>query len=159
MYNTLNKVTPRINHFDYKKYHFYLYVYLNPFRKWDKSYSILGETVHFAFEPIYIGKATGDGYRHNQHIAEYLKNGSEQLADGQIHNEVKKRAFAEVEKNMNHATDPHLPRNWDEYQRDWVIILKGFQTAEELSNAENAFVKIIGNKRRGTGPLTNALLG
>ena len=161
MINPLEKVRPRINHFDYTKYNFYVYVYLNPFKEIQLKYKMPGQYVEFAYEPIYVGKATGAGFRHNQHIAEYLKNGLEQKGTTTIHNETKKKAFKELEQNMKTigASNAKYPRNWEEYQRDWVIIIKAFSTQQESIRYEGTIIKTIGTIRRATGPLVNALLG
>lgn len=164
------KVRPRLNHFRYKDVSFYIYVYLNPFKQERKIYHLPnGEYIEFAYEPVYIGKGTNShtddkfrsGYRMNQHIAEYLKNGSEVIDGKQIHNEFKRRAFKNIEDNMRkygHG-DIDMPRNWDEYKKSWVIILNDYPTAMALEAAERNYIKGIGTQRRGTGPLVNALLG
>ena len=162
MINPLEKVRPRINHFDYKKYPFYVYVYLDPFKPEQTKYKLPGQYLEFAYRPIYVGKATnGAGFRHNQHIAEYLKTGKEVEGTTTIHNETKKQAFKELEKNMElyGSTNAMLPRNWKEYQRDWIIIIKALDNPFELKRFEATVIKTIGTIRRGTGPLVNALLG
>ena len=164
------KVRPRLNHFRYKDVSFYIYVYLNPFKQERKLYHLPnGEYIEFAYEPVYIGKGTNShtddkfrsGYRMNQHIAEYLKNGSEVIDGKQIHNEFKRRAFKNIEDNMRKYGygDIDMPRNWDEYKKSWVIILNDYPTAMALEAAERNYIKGIGTQRRGTGPLVNALLG
>jgi len=155
----LEKVRPRINHFDYNKYHFYVYVYLNPFKPLQSKYKLPGHYIEFAFEPIYIGKATNAGFRHNQHIAEYLKNGKEVINNVKIYNELKRKKFKELEENMKHSNSVHLPRNWKEYQRDWVIIIKAFDNQFDSSRYERVAIKTIGTQRKGTGVLVNAILG
>lgn len=159
--NSLGKVSPRINHFDHHQYQFYVYVYLDPFAHVNLKYMVGQVPYHFAYAPIYIGKATGQGYRHNQHIAEYLKFGSEELGSIKIHNELKKKTFANLERNMikygNSST--HLPRNWEEYQRDWVIVLAGYDDQESLVQGEKLLIRSIGTVRKNTGPLVNAILG
>lgn len=159
--NTLEKVTPRENHFDHHNYHFYIYVYLNPFAPATLKYNVHSVEYKFAYEPIYIGKATNKGYRHNQHIAEYLKAGSEESGNIKIHNELKKQTFKALEYNMLHHSSQgnHLPRSWEEYQRDWVIILKGYDDQQSLELGEADFIRSIGTVRKGTGILVNAILG
>ena len=161
MYGTLEKVSPRINHFDHNRYNYYVYVYLDPFEEIDYQVQVGQVPYQFHYRPIYIGKATNKGYRHNQHIAEYLKQGSEEYNGHKIHNELKKQTFKQLEENMRQhgAKAHHLPRNWDEYQRDWVIILKGFNDDKSLIRGEAELIRTIGTVRKGTGPLVNAILG
>jgi hypothetical protein len=162
MINPLEKVRPRVNHFNYKDHSHYVYVYLNPFREVQSKYRLPGQFIEFAYEPIYVGKGTsGKGYRLNQHIAEYLKNGEETRNHQTIHNETKKNAFKELEKNMKTFghTNVKYPRDWEEYQKDWVIVIKALNNPDALSRFESTLIKTIGTVRRGTGPLVNALLG
>lgn len=161
MINPLEKVRPRVNHFDYTKYQFYVYVYLDPFDEIQSQYRMPGHIVEFAYRPIYIGKATGAGFRHNQHIAEYLKNGKETEKNQTIHNEVKKKAFKKLENDMKRYghTNVKYPRDWKEYQRDWVIVIKALNNQNDLMRYESTLIRTIGTIRRGSGPLVNALLG
>ena len=164
------KVRPRLNHFRYKDISYYIYVYLNPFKSGRTLYHLPnGENVEFAYEPIYIGKGTNShtddqmrsGYRMNQHISEYLRKGSEDVGGRTIHNEIKRKAFQDLETNMIKLGNSNIyfPRNWKEYKNSWVIILNDYQTNQQLENAEKNYIKGIGTQRRGTGPLVNALLG
>jgi len=162
MINPLEKVRPRVNHFDYKNHPFFVYVYLNPFKEVNAKYKLPGQYIEFAYEPIYIGKGSnGAGYRHNQHIAEYLKNGQESQGRNVIHNETKRLAFKHLEQNMKKYghTNVKYPRNWQEYQKDWVIILKVFDSNFDSARFEKNAIKNIGTIRKNTGPLVNALLG
>lgn len=161
MINVLEKVRPRINHFDYKKYPFYTYVYLNPFKEVQLKYKLPGQYLEFAYEPFYIGKASGAGFRHNQHIAEYLKTGKETKNHKIIHDPMKREYFQQLEKDMKQygSTNVKYPRNWEEYQRDWIIIIKALNNPDALSRFESSTIKIIGTIKRGNGPLVNILLG
>ena len=161
MINQLMKVQPRINHFDYTKYPFYTYVYLNPFKEVQLKYRLPGEYLEFAYEPFYIGKATGAGFRHNQHIAEYLKNGTETVNHRTVHDPYKKEAFKKLEADMKQygPTNIKYPRNWEEYQKDWIIVIKALNNASALARYESNVIKIIGTQKRGSGPLVNILLG
>ena len=161
MISKFEKVRPRINFHDYKIHHFYVYVYLDPFKEEYRKYIIDGEIVEFAYRPIYIGKATNAGFRHNQHIAEYLKNGRESNRGRVIHNQMKKNYFKDLETNMVKLgnSNPNFPRDWNEYQKNWVIIMKSFQTQIQLIKAEASYIRNIGTVKKGTGPLVNALLG
>lgn len=162
MINPLEKVRPRVNHFDYKKYQFYVYVYLNPFKEIQLKYKLPGQYLEFAYEPIYVGKGTnGKGYRLNQHIKEYLKTGKETKGSYTIHNEVKKRAFKQLEKDMQQYgnSNPKYPRNWEEYKKNWIIVIKALDSQFDLQRFEATVIKTVGTIRRGTGPLVNALLG
>jgi len=161
MINLFDKVSPRINYHNYKIHNFYIYVYLDPFQQQYYKYRINGEIIEFAYRPVYIGKATNQGFRHNQHIAEYLKNGQESDRGKTIHNQIKKEYFKKIETNMIKLgnSNPNYPRNWKEYQANWIIIMKSFQTQQQLQRAEADLIKGIGTIRKGTGPLVNALLG
>jgi len=156
------KVRPRLHYFDYNEHKFFIYVYLDPFTEKHNKYKLPnGDIIEFMYLPVYIGKGTGAGFRHNQHIAEYLKNGEENLNGRVIHNELKRRKFKEIEQNMiryGHG-DINLPRTWEEYKKNWIIILNEYGAAQQLEAAERNFIKGIGTQRRGTGPLVNALLG
>lgn len=161
MIHALEKVRPRINHYDHNKYPYYVYVYLDPFDERQYKFRMPGEYLEFAYTPIYIGKATGAGFRHNQHIAEYVKDGREQDGSRIIHNQTKKEKFKKLEDDMKRYghTNVKLPRNWEEYQRDWVIVIKALKNSDALSRYEATAIKNVGTVRRKTGPLVNALLG
>jgi len=161
MINQLEKVRPRINHFDYKKYPFYTYVYLNPFKEVDLKYRLPGQFLEFAYEPFYVGKATGAGFRHNQHIAEYLKTGKETINHRTINDPHKRDAFRQLEKDMNQygSTNVKFPRDWKEYQRDWIIVIKASSDQSSLVRFEKSVISTIGTLKTGRGPLVNILLG
>ena len=161
MINPLEKVRPRINHFDHKLYPFYTYVYLNPFKEVQLKYKLPGQYLEFAYEPFYVGKATGSGFRHNQHIVDYLKTGKETINHQTIHDPHKRDAFRQLEKDMKSLghTNVKYPRDWEEYQRDWIIVIKALNNAEALSRFESTVIKTIGTQKRGNGPLVNILLG
>jgi hypothetical protein len=152
--NTLQlyKVFPKIDDFNYMKYQFYIYVYLNPFKPLSKPFKFItkkGQEHCLAFEPLYIGKASrGFGYRHNQHITAF-KNGKEQ-------NLLKIEAFKELEKRMElsksmNATD--MPHDWKEYQLNWVNIIAEFDNAQDLLEYEVDLIKQIGTRYSKTGKL------
>lgn len=161
MIHPLEKVRPRINHFDHKLYPYYVYVYLDPFDERQYKVKMPGEYLEFAYTPIYIGKATGSGFRHNQHVAEYVKTDLEQINGRTIHNRTKLERFKKLEDDMKHYghTNVKYPRNWEEYQRDWVIVIKAFDNSHALVRYEAEAIRRIGTLRRETGPLINALLG
>ena len=156
------KVRPRLHFFDYNIHKFYIYVYLDPFKEKYSKYKLPnGEVIEFMYEPVYVGKGTGAGFRLNQHIAEYLKNGQEENKGIKIHNELKRRKFKEIENNMLRYGHGNIdfPREWKEYKKNWIIILGEYGTAQQLEAAERNFIKGIGTQRKGTGPLVNAILG
>ena len=161
MINQLEKVRPRINHFDYKLYPFYTYVYLNPFKEVQLKYKLPGQYLEFAYEPFYVGKATGAGFRHNQHIAEYLKSGKETVNHKTVHDPFKKEAFKQLEQNMKQygSSNVKYPRNWEEYQKDWIVIIKASSNADALARFEKNVISTIGTLKSGRGPLVNILLG
>ena len=77
--NTLQlyKIFPKIDDFNYMKYQFYIYIYVNPFKPLNKPLKIqtLTNKEHcLAYEPLYVGKASrGFGYRHNNILVLFLK--------------------------------------------------------------------------------------
>jgi len=170
----LHKVIPRVDLHDYKNNHFYIYCYLNPFKSvinkflvdFDKDlndeYNLPSTPTEFIFgyEPIYIGKATGAGYRHNQHLIEFAKC-SQDIDDNNriIINQYKKEAFQKIEDKMKENEDDNLPSNWKEYKDNWIIILTTANNQEELIRKEKALINSIGTIRKGTGSLTNATFG
>jgi hypothetical protein len=157
---SFQKVYPRENYHDIQQHNFYIYCYLNPFVTVDKKIIIEGEVFHFAYEPVYIGKAsTRHGYRHNQHIAEFLHGVDSQEPGNIIGNDIKKQTFFFIDKQLKENNDPNLPSSWEEYQKQWIIILKKYDTPEKLIAAEKEFIKSIGTIGKHTGPLTNAMLG
>jgi hypothetical protein len=60
---------------------------------------------------------------------------------------------------MKINTNPNLPSNWDEYQKNWIIIISSFNTAQELIQAEKEIIQAVGVQYKETGPLVNAILG
>jgi len=170
----LHKVIPRVDLHDYKNNHFYIYCYLNPFKKGVKKFEVdfdkdLNDKYNlsasptefiFGYEPIYIGKATGAGYRHNQHLIEFAKS-PQDIDDNNriVINHYKKEAFQNIEKNMEENKDDNLPSNWKEYKDNWIIILTTANDQEELMRKEKALINSIGTIRKGTGSLTNATFG
>ncbi len=161
MISKYQKVFPKVDYHDYKIHHFYTYVYLDPFDETNLVYNINGQKVEFAYRPIYIGKATNKGYRHSQHIAEYVKNGSESNGYRTIHNQIKKETFRQLETNMRKRghSSPDFPSNWKEYQDNWVIIMKTYNSQIQLQQGEKDLIRGIGTIKTGRGPLTNAILG
>lgn len=152
----LYKIYPKIDNFNYNRYQFYIYIYLDPFKKLEKAFNIIapdGKKYCSAYEPIYVGKASrGAGYRHNQHIQSFLKN--------QEHNILKVEKFQEIERNMKKAEKNNsigVPYNWKEYQLNWIVIHKAFSDAKELLKYEVGLIQSIGTKYRRKGPLVNKI--
>lgn len=158
-YLKFSKVYPKENYHNYNIHSFYIYCYLDPFNLKFTKYNIFGEDIYFAYEPIYIGKATTfHGYRHNQHIMEFL-NGKDSEEKNTNYNHIKKDKFKELEKKLKENKNPALPSNWEEYKKYWIIILKQYNNQMDLINAEKEFIKNIGVRYKQTGPLVNAILG
>ena len=148
------KVYPRKFNFDYIKDRFYIYVYLNPFKELNKPLEVnaLGKTFCFAYEPIYVGKATGSGYRQNQHLSTFRSN--------KENNQMKVKRLSEIQKQMAEAVarqDKSKPWNWDEYSNQYIIILETFPNAVSLLKFEVELIKNIGTVYDNTGPLTNKI--
>lgn len=148
------KIHPRIIHFDYIENRYFVYVYLNPFSdvKESISYTINNKNYCFGYSPLYIGKGTGAGYRHNQHISSFLKKTEK--------NHYKTEWFNYLEKQMIVAKlkkDYSKPWNWDEYKKSYVVVLEVFKTAEDLLDFEVKMIQTIGTLKRKTGPLVNII--
>jgi hypothetical protein len=145
----LAKVCPRINHFDYKKYNFFIYVYLDPWTPVDKKYLINGDEIEFKYQPWYLGKgANGPMFRHNQHLADYLK-GRELVKSPE-----KQHMFDYISKQIEQNRNPNLPSTWDEYKFFWIVILRQFKTERENRDWEREAIKVIGRNIH-SGPLVN----
>jgi len=148
------KVYPRKIDFNYVKDRFFIYVYLDPFKELTKPLVARagGKEWCFAYEPIYVGKGTGSGYRQHQHLQSF-KNDKE-------NNQFKKTKFQEIQKNMANAVaknDREKPWNWDEYKVSYIIVLEVFPDARQLLNFEVELIKNIGTKVDNSGPLTNKI--
>lgn len=152
--NTLQlyKVFPKIDDFNYMKYQFYIYVYINPFKPLNTPLKIVTKKNQehcFAFEPLYVGKASrGFGYRHNQHISTFLK--------GSENNPLKVKAFKELETKMTAAKKLNagsMPHDWKEYQMNWVTILAEFQNKEDLLEYEVHLINQLGTQYTKKGSI------
>lgn len=151
----LYKVYPKIQDFHHLKYKYYMYVYLDPFKELDKPLLFKSKKHEYisAYEPIYIGKASsGTGYRHNQHITNYINK--------KEHNPQKIKKFQELEKNFRLAEKQHSftkPHNWKEYQSGWIILLEAFNDPKKLLESEVELIKNIGTVYNKKGPLVNKI--
>jgi len=148
------KVYPRKLDFNYMKDQFFIYVYLNPFKDYKraKSFKVNNKEYCFAYEPIYIGKGTGAGYRQNQHLTAFLK--------GREKNRFKQEILEKISKGMADAAakqEHTKPWNWKEYQDGYVIILETFQDPKQLLKFEMTLINNIGTIFDRTGPLANKI--
>jgi len=148
------KVYPRKLSFNYMTDRFFVYVYIDPFQPLKKpmAVKVQNKKYCFAFNPIYVGKGTGGGYRQNQHIADFLNNKN--------HNPKKRELFQKIQEGMADAVakDAHqMPWNWKEYQNNYIIILETFNTAVDLLNFEVALINQLGTVFDKTGPLGNKI--
>jgi len=148
------KVYPRLLDFNYMKDRFYLYIYLDPFKELSSplTIKIQGEEFCFAYTPIYLGKGTGAGYRHNQHVTSYLNTFE--------NNQYKKKTFDGIHQQMSVAAaknEHNKPHDWKEYQKSYIIILKTFETAVDLLRFETEFINKLGTQFDKTGPLSNKI--
>ncbi len=151
-------VYPRKLDFKYQADKFFIYVYLDPFVELKKPLVVKvpnptgPKEFCFAYEPIYIGKGTGAGYRHNQHLKAFQSKRET--------NPEKIKAFQSIQDQMADAaaTQQHdKPWNWIEYQKKYVIVLETFQDPKELITFEMAMIKNIGTRWDKTGTLTNKI--
>jgi hypothetical protein len=140
--------------FNYARDNFFVYVYLNPFEEFDKpkKYKVGSQEFCFAYEPIYIGKGTGAGYRQHQHLAAFRQ--------GRETNPYKKEIFESIYDDMAKAAaenDHTKPWNWKEYQDRYIIILDTFQDPKLLLKFEIDLIKNIGTLHGKKGPLANKI--
>jgi len=159
-YMKFQKIHPRIDIHNYKEQKFYLYCYLDPFNDTILKYIINNQRYVFGYRPLYVGKATGAGYRHNQHLVEFAKSNMD-IDDNlkTFPNMWKKQIFADLEKKMLMNKNPDLPSNWNEYKDNWIIIMDTANSSEELIEKEKEIINKIGTLRKRTGYLVNATHG
>lgn len=149
------KVFPRKLNFNYVTDAFFIYIYLNPFVEFQtpKSYKIGNREFCFAYEPIYVGKGTGAGYRHNQHLSTFIR--------GNENNSFKVQVFSELQNNLADAASKQerdKPWNFDEYQKQYVVILETFQDPRALLDFEMKLINNIGTLKDQKGPLANKIV-
>jgi hypothetical protein len=148
------KVYPRKIDFNYRKDKFFIYIYLNPFKELSKaeSYRVQGKQFCFAYEPIYLGKGTGAGYRQHQHITSFIS--------GKEKNKYKLEILTSIKDAMANAAavrDHTKPWNWKEYQKGYVIVLETFQDPKQLLKFEMELINSIGIQHDKSGPLSNKI--
>ncbi len=150
------KVYPSKIDFKYQSYKFFIYVYLDPFQEFPKAMEAkAGEplkTYCFAYAPIYLGKGTGAGYRHNQHLKAFQNK--------RENNPEKIKAFEKIRDGMAEAAaiqDHTKPWNWKEYQNQYIVILETFEDPKELLKFEMQLIKELGTKWDHSGYLSNKI--
>ena len=148
------KVYPRVHQFNYMKDLFFIYIYLDPFKPYKQPFkvNVQNEDFCFAYEPFYLGKGTGAGYRHNQHLVAFQQ--------GHENNSFKIRAFKTLTDNLAEAAakqEPDTPWNLKEYKDRYIVILKTFETPEALLKFEMEFINKLGTQMDHKGPLTNKI--
>jgi hypothetical protein len=148
------KVYPRKIDFNYMRDKFFIYLYLNPFIEYHQPLEIKVQNNNFcfAYQPIYLGKGTGAGYRHNQHLTAFLS--------GREQNQFKVQTFKNIADHMANAAakqEKSKPWNWKEYQSQYIVILETFQNPKELLHFEMAMINAIGVQQDHTGPLANKI--
>lgn len=150
---SFNKVSPKL--FGHVTNHStnYIYCYLDPFEIFDETVKFpTMEDIHFYYLPYYIGKATSStGYRHFQHIKEF----SDFKDKKDIKNPDKMNYMLRIEEQMKSNKNPNLPSSWEEYAKDWIVILNRFDDQRTLATKERELIKYIGTIKRGNGPLIN----
>jgi hypothetical protein len=152
--SSIEKVCPRELYFDYTKHNFFIYVYLDPFQEINKKFHVDDNTSFtFKYRPFYIGKgSTGKGFRHNQHLADYINNREK------IKTKDKVNYLEEIKKKMDSNTDLHKPSTPEEYKKMWIVILKSVDTHHELVQLEHNLISSLGRIRDGgNGLLVNVL--
>jgi len=158
-----DKVSPRVHRFDYRKHHYAVYIYLDPFQSGNYIYKFeccgKPQTLKTGYLPVYVGKLERPlQYRMNQH----LNNFSAGREDTQ--NQYKKQFFQELERmieaNKNSGNPDNLmPRDLDDYKKYWVVIVKTFDDKKQLAEYERNLIKAIGVQYDSSGPLTNKKKG
>ncbi len=150
------KVYPSKIDFKYQSHKFFVYVYLDPFQEFPKALSVKAglpkKEYCFAFQCIYVGKGTGAGYRHRQHLKAFQS--------GRENNQYKVKAFQKIQDGMAEAAaiqDHTKPWNWKEYQQEYIKILETFESPEELLRFEMDLIKGLGTQWDNTGPLSNKI--
>jgi len=148
------KVYPRKTNFNYNADKFFIYVYLDPFRELEKPIVVKANNKEycFAYEPFYLGKGTGAGYRHNQHISAFKKNNE--------NNPFKVATLKRIEEEMVLAAAKHQenkPWTWTEFQQHYVVILETFQDPKELLKFEMTVINQLGTQQDKKGPLANKI--
>jgi hypothetical protein len=133
---------------------FFIYAYLDPFKELTKPLQVTAgsKEICFGYEPFYIGKGTGSGYRQHQHLKEFL--------DKREINRYKVEKLVEIESNMAKAAakgDISKPWNWEEFQKEWIIIIDTFENSHALVNFELELINKIGTRFDNSGPLTNKI--
>ncbi len=142
--------------FRYQAHKFFVYIYLNPFEEFTTPYTVdAGDPkveYCFAYAPIYLGKGTGAGYRHNQHLKAF-QNQRES-------NPEKIKAFQKIQDGMAEAAakaDHSKPWNWDEYRKGYVKILETFDDPKTLLKFEMEMINGLGTTWDRTGFLSNKI--
>ena len=74
-------------------------------------------------------------------------------------NKLKQEHFKDLDVLMKQNHDINLPSNWDDYKKDWIIILDTANSQEELIQKEKMYINTIGTIRKNSGPLVNATFG
>jgi hypothetical protein len=148
------KVYPRKIDFNYIKDQFFLYVYLDPFQELTKplKVNVNGHDYCFAYNPIYLGKGTGSGYRQNQHLTNFQNDRERNIKKIQIFQEINKNMALAAAKSNNDK-----PWSWKEYKDQFIIILDTFEDPKMLVKTEMDFINKIGTLWEGKGPLTNKI--
>ncbi len=150
------KVYPSETNFKYQAHKFFIYVYLDPFVEYPEAMKAKAgsppKEYCFAYAPIYLGKGTGAGYRHNQHLKAF-QNKRER-------NVYKVQAFQKIQDQMAEAAatqDHSKPWTWKEYQQQYVVILETFQDPKELLKFEMQMINTFGTQWDNTGTLANKI--
>jgi len=152
------KVYPRIDSFSYLKHSFYIYCYLDPGVCYLDNKKILQvetsfKTFYFGYEPFYIGKGVNRvGYRFNHHVNEYIAKRPDS-------NVLKHKKLEEIEKNFNKKDYPIS--SWQEYKKNFIILLINFDNEKDLLRCEFELINNIGtvyHQGNEKGPLVNQIL-
>lgn len=168
-YLRFSKMLPKLNqHYSGATFN-YLYIYLDPYKPAetidDYHYiippGIIGSKhLYFGYEPVYIGKGVSStGHRLNQHVADFLNLDEDLVGNTKVKNVQKMEKLKEISSKFGKPfidSTCILPANWNEYKKEWIVLLYAFPDRMSLEVAEKILIQTIGSVngiRRG--PLTN----
>ena len=131
-----DKVKPRVFRYNYLKHKYAVYMYLDPFESGHFKYEFkccgVPQVVESAYKPVYVGKLESPmQYRMNQHLNNFVRDFQESK------NQYKRKFFDDLVLNIQRnrdsgAPDTLMPQDLDEYKKHWIIILKSFDSPQEV---------------------------
>jgi len=158
-----DKVNPRVHRFDYRKHHYAVYMYLDPFHEGHYKYEFeccnKKQKLETAYLPVYVGKLERPlQYRMNHHLNRFVTD----KEDSQ--NQYKHRFFEQLEQQIDNNKgsghpDTMMPKDMYDYKNHWIVIVKTFDNKDDLAEYERNLIKAIGCQFDHSGPLVNKKKG